>query len=566
MELVESRIVRPSVNMLPMEEIKNVLNSNVQALDTDYVGGVEACDIAKAYEGNREAVRTAYYLGNRPAKDYLTVDVDPSEKIKILDQDYQEEMATLKLEIYRLYEILNQQLGATYRPEAGFLETFKDITLESTTAQVVNIGSNISELRPAQLDFAVAKEYIVIDDGAEKFVAQIDTVDQQIYTLTGSVDSTERSVTLYKIKGEMLKNTYSFSKTEYDVLAGSIHSVVLGDYVSEEKQFINQGYATDILLRANMFALEGEREKAVLDSVRVYIARESLQASSQLVCKIYEIEYFTSDNKPVLRLLGTSQACNIFSSQWVTFQITNEGLPVTVTDQQRLLVAFECNTANNFQIMVGKGLYDSDLHTNRTVYAKTEEGYLKLENTKDIIMGLNFATFLPEVTTPYKNGLYTSQTFSRLKDTNKKAQLQVKLKNIDKALVQSPTVADAHFGFILNKELISTSREMVVGRYTATYDHSNNNTYFTDEHLAVYPGEEVYFIPIKAQLVATSELFEDHYVREVVAMTPVRMADGYLIFECELPEHVKRFNVQVAYFGLTQSYATALESIAVSLI
>ena len=559
----ETRIVKPSINMLPIQEIEEALNGVVDAHDTSLVGGVDAYEIAKAYNGNREAVKTAYFLGERPAEEYLTTDKDPTKEVNALKTNHETEITALRLELYRLYEILNKQLGATYKPESGYLEDFIETVTATTTATVVNAGSFITELRPQQADFALSGEYIVIDDGQEQYVAQIESISNQVYVLKGSISSAVRNVTLYKIKGEMLKNTYSFSRTTKDVLADYQHSVLLGDYTNDTMQAVDNGCATNIVLRSNMLALDGDRDKAVLSSIRAFISRTALQASPQLTCKVYLIERYTEE-KPVLKLIGASKEQSILTSKWVTFEITNQGQPLEVLKNQEILVAFECNGANDYKILMGQGT-NNDLHTNRSIFHKVGEGYEKTESVYDILIGLNFSGYVAEATTPYTNGLYTSHVFVNEKDTNSLAQLQVKLKNINKAIVQSHTPVDGFGGFVVNKQILGTGA-MVVGNNIAHYVRGANNTIFTDEHIAVYPGDEVYFIPLKAQLTTVSELFEENTVKQVVPMLPVRVTADYLIFECKLPEHVKRFQAQIAYEDTSNAQAAALESIAVSLI
>lgn len=564
MESISSRIVMPSVNMLPIDQIKDALDGAIQAQDTNFVGGVDASQIALAYNNDRDAVKTAYYLGDRAAEEYLTIDLDPTQTLKSLEQKQQNEITGLRLELYRLYEILNKQLGATYRPESGYLEDFIDTITVSTTADVYNSESNIFKIRPLDANFAIQEEFIVIDDGTEQHVAQIASISEGIYTLTSPIASAVRTLTLYKIKGEMLNNTYSFSKTLEDVLSGTIHSVVLGDYAATSYQAINSGIGTNIQIRSNMLATDGDRDKAVLSGVRAYIARKNAQASSQVICKIYNFkrdsENFSYD------LIGISTAEDISYNRWVNFKITNNGQPLEVNADQELFVTFECNTANSFEIKMGEGVNGADLHTNRAIYSKTENGYqLEPSNNKDILLSIDFSGYIVKDTTRLKKGLYTSKTFINERKDNRLAQLQVKLKNIIKGTVKSAAAVNGAEGFLVDKELIGAGK-MVVGNNIATYFKSISSTIFTNEAVAVYPDDTVYFIPIKAQIICENELFDQYTVSRVSGLLPVRVVGDYVVFECILPEHVKRFYIQIAYNDNGNDQAAALESIIVSLI
>lgn len=565
METISSRIVMPSVNMLPIDEIKVALDGAIQALDTDFVGGVDASQIAVAYNNDREAVRTAYYLGDRPAEEYLTIEADPTSTIKSLGKKQQNEITGLRLELYRLYEILNKQLGAVYKPESGYLEDFSETIAVSTTADVTNPESNILKIRPLDANFAIPKEFIVIDDGEEQHVAQIASVSEGVYTITGAINSAIRAVTLYKIKGEMLNNTYSFSRTLNNVLSDTAHSVVLGDYAATSYQAIGKGVATNLQIRSNMLAIDGDRDKAVLSGVRAHVSRKSAQASSQVICKIYNIKRNGEDF--TLELLGTSTSEDITYSRWVNFKVTNNGQPLEVSADQELLVAFECNTDNNsFEIKMGEGANGTDLHTNRAIYNKTDAGY-KIDSSinKDILLGLDFSGYIAKTTEPYKKGLYTSRTFINEREDNRLVQLQVKFKNIIKTSVKGATPVNGAEGFVADQEL-NGSGTMVVGNNIASYSKAVNNTIFTNEPIAVYPNDDVYFIPVVAQIISTNELFDAYTVSQVTEMLPVRVCGDYVIFECTLPEHVKRFNTQIAYNDNGNKQAAALESIIVSLI
>lgn len=565
MQSNETRIVMPSVNMLPIESIKEALDKAIVSRDTQFVNGIEAGQIAKAYNGDREAVKRAYYLGERPAGDYLTTDVDPTEAITALEKSHQTEVAGLRLELYRLYEILNKQLGASYKPESGYLEDFINSVAVQTTASVINAGSFISEIRVEQSDFAIEKEYLIIDDNKNLHVAQIRSISNQLYTLEGSVNSIARDVKLYKVKGEMLKNTFSFSKTTKDVLSDHVHSVLLGDYADDTLSEIHSGLATNVKLRSNMFAIDGDRERAVLDGVRAFVSRNALASAAQITCKVYVIDSYTGE-KPNLTLIGTSKDQEVFNSQWVTFKITQNGQPLELLKNQEILVAFECNSENAYKIMMGQSA-TGDLHTNRNIYTRdlATNSYDKTESEHDILLGLNFNGYIAEVTEPYLDGLYTSKTFINERPNNCLAQLQVKFKNINTATVQSHTPVDGFTGFVIDKQILG-SGAMVVGNNIATFDRASGNTVFTDEHIAVYPGDEVYFIPVKAQIIASSELFEERMIKQVITLNPVRVTGDYLIFECQLPAHVKHFQTQIAYSDASNARAAALTSIAVSLI
>lgn len=568
----ETRIVKPSVNMLPMEQIKESLDGVVESHDTDFVDGIESSQIAICHENDRYSVKNAYFLGNRAASEYLTNDNDPNKAINSLSKDYQQEVSALRLEVYRLYEILNSQLNAHYAPESGYVEDYSALIGAETTAIVIDTDNVITRIEPAQIDFALPGEYIVIDDGNKAEIAQIDSIDNQQYVLAGSINSSVREIKLTKIKGEIIQKSFSFSKTEALTESKVSHNVVLGDSTREFPEPINSGLSTDIEVKGNMLSLAGEGDHAKLKSVKAYISKSTIPNSPELICKIYKFEHQKEigDTHLELPLIGISKTQNIFSDKWVTFEIvdtaTNED-GVEIKKNDHILVAFECNGENNYTILTGVGDEDNDLHSNREIYSKTENGYEKLNVNYDIILSLSFMGYEERTTIANPDGLYTSRIFVNDKKDNRYAQLHVKLRNIEKTHVISKHPADGFKGFIVDSQVYGSDL-LVVGNNVAHRLKNENNTIFTDEHIAVYENDSVFCVPLKAQIIATSELFEDHEVKEVIEMIAKRVSDEeYIIFECELPEHTKRFQVQVIYRDNSEKEkAVALDSIGVSLI
>lgn len=575
MQLNETRIVKPSVNMLPIEDIKGALDRKVEAIDTANVGGVPATDIAKAYEGDREAVKRAYFLGEYSADQYIRTDNDPTEAVKNLASNYHEEVGALRLEVYRLYEILNRQLNAMYKPESGFLERFKQIEAHSTPITKKNTEDYITHFIPNKADFAIPGEYIVIckQDTDEQEIAQIESIEDQIYKIKGSVNITGENIEIKKIVGDIARNTFSFCKLSNTSDTDGQHNVVLGDAEKTKQLRINSGLATSIVMTSNMLAASGQGDKAILDAVRVYITREGIESAPQLSCKIYKITN-EKDNVPVLELIGLSDTQDISISKWVTFNISkanaasNKDKTVEINKEDKLLIALECNGSNNYYVLGGQTANKGDLHGSRFIYIKDENGeYHKSTDADcDILLGLTLKAFKPLTITPINKGLYTSETFTNHREEHHMAQLHVKLENLKTYKVISETPQNSQNGFVIDGQMYG-SNTLVVGNHVLHRVESENNTIKTEELAAVYPNDIVYPLPIKAQIVTVSELFQEEEVKTVVPMIPKRSIDDYVVFECDLPPASKRYNIQILYEDNNpKSNAVALSSVAVSLI
>lgn len=573
--MIDNGLIKPSINMLPMEEIESALARKVIAQDTTLVGEVNASEIAIAVTQDRMTVYNALNLNGIPANQFLTKQNDPFKLIDDLNKDYQSEVTSLRLELYRMYEILNKQLGATYTPENGFLENFIDLYTTSINASVVGLTGTISEIRPDDYYFAITNELIVVEASiivngkfeTRQYVTKIKSCNPQTntYILDGEINSKDLSVKLYKIKGEFLNNTFSFSETSINGISEKDHTVLLGDYATYSKESIGTGIATSIQLQPDMITIDGLGDKALLNTVRAYITREQFSASTQLICKIYEINNSVSN----LTLLGQSTYQDITSSGWFMFNIEKDGLPIEVTGTMKILVAFECNGAPVYSIRVGRGT-TGDLHTNRQVYVRTNNEFgfsyeLSSTNDYDLLVGLIFKNYVPQVTIPYTSGLYTSKIFINEKPNNRLVKAHIKLNKIPTARVQSNGPADSFNGIVVSNSINGTGR-MVIGNNILTCNTKNNDMISTLEHAAIYPNDIVYFIPCQMQIVASSELFDQKQVKTVVPLDCIGVTGDYLLYQCLLPENTKRYQLQIRYDDATNIQAAALDSISVSIV
>lgn len=574
MSLLESGIIKPSINMLPMSTIEDVLNNQLTAKDTQYVGGIKSNKVAISLENDRNTVTNALKLNGLPASDYLTIENDPNLRIEKISDYFERETSILRLELYRIFELLNKQQGIHYTPESGYLETFDKTIINTTNALVVNVGNYISEIRPENSQFAIAKEWIVVEADTvvngvttkDLHICEIESITNNVYKLKGSITSTSKNVRLFKIKGEMLKNTFSFSQTQINAASEDFHTILLGDYDQAEEKMIGVGLGTSVQVQSNMLSMQGDNERAILDTVRVYITRSSIQSSTQLKCRIYKITGVSPSE--TFELIGSSLQQDIPNSGWTIFKIKKDGLPVEIKTGDKLLFAFECEGEPVYGIRVGK----NDLHTNRTLYERTlgsnGKYTYKASSThdSDILLGVTLKSVIAQSTTKYGDGLYTSPPF-KVTDCNTHVKAQIKINHLPSAFVSNAGIVNASNGIILSNQLeVVGESKMVIGNAVGTFKTKDAHTYYTKEPIAATSKDKVYFVPCMLQLLAMSKPFNTQFVQKVIKLECVSASNDYIVFEAPLIEGTEYYSLQIKYEHLSNTQVAALESVIVSII
>ena len=181
-----------SLANMPMEDIYNYLTivkgvsvRNENAVDTDYVGGIEAHKIAKAATkadgslvSNRDTVQNALQLGGVNADQYL----QRNESTTLLGDTYQvstilsNELKELRDEIYQLKaELAKQGYIQQNKVYDGFYDAFKDGEIRYVADQITTVigehSAGATNLTVANVSDLAVGEYIAIKDTAGNMYA-----------------------------------------------------------------------------------------------------------------------------------------------------------------------------------------------------------------------------------------------------------------------------------------------------------------------------------------------------------------------------------------------------------
>ena len=235
-------ITRPSLSMLPVEDLSAELKSNKpgrkfmtkedKATDVESVAGIAAENIAVAVSPTeRTTVENAQKLNGRPAEEYL----DKEEGDKILGVTdrmsaiYSNEIQGLREEVYQLKSELNRNGFVEDRIEAeGFTDTFKQFN-KKYEGYICRISKEIiGTTEELYLDDLTNARYFEV---GKKFVIKRTDLDREIVVtsqglegsgkvrFTPAVDILDSASTteLWKTTGEYIRDSFSFSEVKEDV-------------------------------------------------------------------------------------------------------------------------------------------------------------------------------------------------------------------------------------------------------------------------------------------------------------------------------------------------------------
>ena len=229
-------LTRPSLSLLPMEDIAAELKSNKanrkfmtredKATDVENVAGIKANRIAISAEGhNRETVQNALKLNGVSADHYVTK--EQGDKFLQVSTDLSEiissEVRNLRDELYQLYAELSKKgfIDNTMKYE-GFVESFKrgNVLFEDYICGITSAAAGTAtDLYIADLQkkhyFEKGKEFVikVSDTGEERVVTSLGVNAAGKVTFHPSVRNlnTISKVGLFKTNGEYNNGAFSFS-------------------------------------------------------------------------------------------------------------------------------------------------------------------------------------------------------------------------------------------------------------------------------------------------------------------------------------------------------------------
>ena len=235
-------IIRPSLTLLPMEDIAAELKSDKsnrkfmtrddKAKDVEQVSGIDAENIAVAVSPtNRTTIENALNLAGIPAEEYLNK--TEGEKIlgiaNVMSQIYSSEIRNLRDELYQVQSQLSKRgFIDDVTPYEGFHDAFKKSN-KKYEGYICGISraiiGNTEELYIADLSkkelFEKGKRFVIKrHDLDTEVVVKSEGITASgkvtFYPTVNILDSLD-AVGLYKSTGEYVKDSFSFSEVKKDV-------------------------------------------------------------------------------------------------------------------------------------------------------------------------------------------------------------------------------------------------------------------------------------------------------------------------------------------------------------
>lgn len=280
-----SNIVRPSLSLLPMEDIAAELKSNKpnrkfmtkedKATDVENVAGISSNRIAISAEGHdRQTIKNALNLNGKPASEYITSEQgDKFLKVSTeLSKTTSDEIRNLRDELYQIYgELVKKGLLDNTVKYEGFIEAFKrsNILYEDHICGISNaVIGRTKELYIADVDkkhfFEEGKTFVIkrVDTNQEQVVKSLGINEAGRVTFEPAVnflDSVD-NVSLHKSLGEYINSTFSFSEIKKAVSESKDRYYTQSDDTDTKYLLINKpntGFAATFKVPRNIKSQQG---------------------------------------------------------------------------------------------------------------------------------------------------------------------------------------------------------------------------------------------------------------------------------------------------------------------
>lgn len=423
-----------SLGNIPLEDIYNYLTivkgvsvRNENAVDTDYVSGIEASKIAKAatdINGNlisdRDTVQNALQLGGVDANQYLQRD----ESTTLLGDTYQvstilsNELKEVRDEVYQLKaELAKQGYIKQNHVYDGFYDAFRDGEIRYINEQVTTVvgehTSSSTVITVANTSDLVVGEYIAIKDvEGNMYASRIESISNSQITVNRSFGITILNGTgIYKHAGSYYNGEYIFGKNTGSYVSANVSKAIIKD--GKDRTAIQvlgedtKGFATKL---SNYYSTYGTIVRKVEFSLAYTGNPGAIRAS------IWKVDIDTDRQNPSCELLGTSESVypsscsNTLSEVQFTF-----AEPITISEGTTYLIALYAggvDASNVWKIGGYVDEYDASYgslwYTDDTYYFDNNNFFM-IPGSTDSYLALHISEEV-SVNIRYNNtGLYTCQ-------------------------------------------------------------------------------------------------------------------------------------------------------------
>ena len=439
-----------SLANMPMEDIYNYLTivkgvsvRNENAVDTDYVSGIEADKIAKAATkedgslvSDRDTVQNALQLGGVNADQYLQRD----ESTTLLGDTYQvstilsNELKELRDEIYQLKaELAKQGYIQQSKVYDGFYDAFKDGEIRYVADQITTVigehSAGATSITVANVSDLVVGEYIAIKDTAgNMYASRIESINNSQIGLNRPFGVTVLNDTgVFKHAGSYYNGEYIFGKNTGSYLSVDVSKAIIKD--GKERTVIQvlgdttKGFATKL---SNYYSTYSTIIRKVEFSLAYTGNPGAIRAS------IWKMKTDTSKDNPECELIAVSESvypssCSNTLSE-VEFVFTE---PVKIAEGTTYLIALYAGgvTSTNTWKIGGyvddyNVSYENLWYTDDTYYFDNES-FNMIPGSSDSYLALHISEELAVNIRYNDTGLYTCEETIQGGFTRARVELRV---------------------------------------------------------------------------------------------------------------------------------------------
>lgn len=327
-----SNIVKPSLSLLPMEDIAAELKSNKpnrkfmtkedKATDVENVSGISSDRIAISADGHdRQTIENALKLNGKLASDYVTTE-DGEKFLKVsteLSKTTSDELRNLRDELYQLYgELVKRGLIDNTVKYEGFVEAFKrgNILYEDYICGISNaVIGRTKDLYIADVDkkhfFEEGKTFVIkrVDTNQEQIVKSLGINDAGRVTFEPAVNFLDSidNVGLYKSLGQYINSTFSFSEIKKAVSEQKDRYYTQSDDTDTKYLLINKpntGFAATFKVPRNV-----KSQKGIAGALSKFAIRaQAVNSPGGLRCHVVDFDSIIQNGEVKPKFLNIEDA------------------------------------------------------------------------------------------------------------------------------------------------------------------------------------------------------------------------------------------------------------------
>lgn len=555
--------IKPSIGMLPMEDISNVLQEegfikNLSSKDIEAVtattsfangnvvrvpGISDPSRIAicanNAVNGtiDRETVKNALNLNGKPASDYLSG--EDKDNIYNINNNiiniYSNEIQLLRDELYVLKNsLIKNGHIEDVNVAKGYIDPFKTINIRYNE-DFSNILSATNTSLELENNFFKENDWIILNINPNNEESIIDdsikTINNNYVALKKGVANIEPSVSIIKKNlGEYKNGTYSFSKTEKDAVGTKDRYTGLNDDVTLKETRItesNSGFSTSIRIPNKQ---SGFLTKFIIQGKKVgepgIMVCYAIKGNKDVVRELANNNSL-SDYLNNAQYIAKSQTVSTYDKQTgeIVFEFENTTLeskylyPEVIGGQEYTFIieAFDCDENNYWSIEFGNN-NSNDLQTNNTSYkfyrkstTSSNKELVSFDDYRDLFYTAITRSKEDELEIPYKYGLYSTKDEIKLSTPIKatRARLTLEVNKEGNLITSTNGLVEENRDFIYFSNIDGTNSgqiimnigdQVVIGENIVTVTSATSSSIMVDKTIYVKDDTPIYRVAYDAKI------------------------------------------------------------------